>query len=76
MIDVRIKYEPGNTVWAMVDNKPCKTTVNVIRVVVGNDVSKKHIVADIKYTCDNGRDFCEEQLAATKEELKEIVFGK
>ena len=76
MIDVQIKYEPGNIVWAMYDNKPLAVAVNVIRVVVGHDVSKKHIVADIKYTCDNGRDFCEEQLAATKEELKEKVFGK
>ena len=76
MIDVQIKYEPGNIVWAMYDNKPLAVAVNVIRVVVGHDVSKKHIVADIKYTCDNGIDYGEEQLAATIEELKEKVFGK
>ena len=49
MIDVQIKYEPGNIVWAMYNNKPCAMAVNVIRVVVGHDVSKKHIVSSSFY---------------------------
>jgi len=78
MIAITTKYEPGSTVWTMVDDKPRELTVK--RIFIRIEPGKNRIALfNIEYelTCDLGRVNREEmKLAATKEELKEKVFGK
>lgn len=73
---INTKYNPGQEVWIMKDNKPLKLFVHAIRIVVGLNNDKK-IVYGISYNLANGSeggDFDENEIYATKEDLKNSIF--
>lgn len=78
MIAITTKYEPGSSVWTMVNDKPKELIVK--RIFIRIEQGKNRIsLCNIEYelTHELGRvTRAERELAATKEELKEKVFGK
>ena len=75
MIEIKTKYEPGDKVWAMVENEPCLVSVEKICIIIRFNLVND-IVADMVYVCDRGKKFDEEQLCDTKAELKQRVFDE
>lgn len=73
---INTKYNPGQEVWIMRDNKPLKLFIHAIRIIAGINNDKK-IVYGILYNLANGSeggDFEENEIYATKEDLKNSIF--
>lgn len=77
-MNIKTKYNPGDKIWIMIRNKPQYLIVNTISIVVGLGFDKE-IGYNIKYNCSLGflgGDYEEKELFATKEDLKNYLFGK
>lgn len=77
-MNIKTKYNPGDEVWTMIENKPQCLIVNTIFIIasLSND---KEIKYGIKYNCSLsylGGNYVEKELFATKEDLKNYLFGK
>ena len=73
---IEIKYNPGQEVWVMKDNKPLKLFVHTIAINAGINNDKK-ITYGILYNLANGLQggkFKEDDIYATKEDLKNSIF--
>ena len=70
------KFEPRQEVWVMQNNKPIKLFVDSININIGLDSDKK-IKYGITYNLFNGSfggRFKENEIYATKEDLKNSIF--
>ena len=71
---IETKFDPGQTVWIMIGNKPIKC---IIDVVIPGSVGKSFRYKDA-YTITgyngNSPKFYEEQIFTTKEELIESLY--
>ena len=65
MYSPKIKFLPGHKVWVMSQNHPMKIRISFITITE----------TDIVYHLENGFDYKGEQLAETREELKDLIFG-
>lgn len=77
-MNIKTKYNPGDKVWVMIQNKPEYLIVNAISIVA-NLTFDNEIKYNIKYNCFLGRfggNYEEKELFATKEDLKNYLFGK
>lgn len=65
MKSIEVKFFPGQKVWVISQNRPMSIKISFITITE----------TDIIYHLDNGFDYKGEQLAETKEELKDLIFG-
>lgn len=65
MDSIKVKFLPGQKVWVMSENRPMNIKISFITITE----------TDIVYHLPNGLDYKGEQLAETKEELKDLIFG-
>lgn len=73
---INTKYNPGQEVWIMKNNKALKLFVHAITIVASMNNDKK-IVYGILYNLANGSEggnFDENNIYATKEDLKNSIF--
>lgn len=75
-MEIRTKFMPGDSVWIMESNKPIKKTITCTKVVAYFD-DKKGLVISVHHSFDREHQYLtpEQNVAATKEELKNIIFG-
>lgn len=77
-MNIKTKYKPGDKVWVMIKNKPQYLIVNSISIIVSLNFNKE-IGYYINYNCSLGclgGNYEEKELFATKEDLKNYLFGK
>ena len=65
MESIKVRFLPGHKVWVMSHNRPMIVKISFVTVTE----------TDIYYHLENGNDYKGEQLAETKEELKNLIFG-
>ena len=67
---------PGDSVWIMESNQPIKKTITCTRVFAYFDY-KNEFVISVHHSFDTDHKYFtpERNVAATKDELKEIIFG-
>lgn len=73
---IKTKFEPGQEVWVMQDNKPIKLTIKCINISANLNISNQ-IIYEITYILTNtafGDKFREDEIHATKEDLKNSLF--
>lgn len=73
---IKTKFEPGQEVWVMQDNKPIKLTIKHINIFANLNISKQ-IIYEITYILTNtafGDKFRENEIYTTKEDLKNSLF--
>lgn len=68
---------PGDSVWIMESNKPIKKTITCTKVVAYIDDDDKQFVISVHHSFDRDHKYFtpEQNVAATKDELKKIIFG-
>ena len=77
-MEIRTKFKPGDPVWYMKNNKPLRMSIDRIRIFSGYEDGVLYV--RVQYTFDsfdavNEKFYDESDLFATKEELKESIFG-
>ena len=77
-MEIQTKFKPGDPVWYMKNNKPLQRSINRIRIFSGYEDGG--IYVRVQYTFDSfdavsEKFYDESDLFATKEELKESIFG-
>ena len=67
---------PWDSVWVMEANKPTQKKITCTRAAMYFD-DKKGVVISVHYSFDKNHEYFtpERNVAATKDELKEIIFG-
>lgn len=67
---------PGDSVWIMEANTPVKKTITCTKVVAYFD-DENRLVVSVHHSFDENHQYLtpEQNVAATKEELKKIIFG-
>lgn len=75
MAEIHFKFVPQQPVWVMYENRPVEAVVNSVKI----SIEHHSMPAKIEYSVSmkNGHDatYREESIFATKEELKESIFG-
>ena len=75
MAEIRFKYVPEQMVWIMYNNRPVEAKVTAIAITIEHH----SLPARIEYTLEMpgamGTKMGEDKIFATKEELKESIFG-
>ena len=66
------KYNPGEEVWVIRNNKPVKLIIKSIKIIANGDTYKISYNLTDGYMCG---DFNEDVICATKEDLKDKLFG-
>ena len=69
---IETKFDPGQTVWIMIDNKPKECVID--EVIPGTRArtfryQDAYTIIGYKYVAGKGLKFYEEQIFTTKEEL-------
>ena len=75
-MEIRTKFMPGDSVWIMEANKPTQKTITCIKSVAYFDDENRFVIS-VHYSFDREHAFLtpEQNVAGTKEELKQIIFG-
>ena len=75
-MEIRTKFMPGDSVWIMEANQPVKKTITCTKVVAYFDDENRFVIS-VHHSFDENHEFLtpEQNVAATKEELKEKIFG-
>lgn len=69
---VRIsKFMPGDYVWVMRNNVPVTERVDYVTITIN-----LNLVTNVDYRLADGREYGSKEVAATKEELREKIFGE
>lgn len=75
MAEIHFKFVPEQMVWIMYNNKPIEAKINAIAITIEHH----SLPAKIEYTLEmpgaTGTKICEDKIFATKEELKQSIFG-
>lgn len=79
-ITIKIKYEVGDKVWVMLENYPTRLEITKITVMGGTEDKDGATAAlgRVYYRLSNNdyKDYIEEQLCDTFEQLRDRVFCK
>lgn len=76
MAEIHFKFVPQQQVWVMYENRPVKAVVNAIKIsIYHHTLLSAKIIYDIAMENGHGATYSEESIFATKEELKESIFG-
>ncbi len=73
---IKTKFELGQEVWVMMNNRPIKLFIHIIKITAGLNNDKK-VIYGIEYNLGNGSqggNFREDAIHATKEDLKNSIF--
>lgn len=75
-MEIRTNFMPGDSVWIMEANKPTQKTITCTNVAVYFD-DKEGVVISVHHSFDREHKYFtpEQNVAATKEALKKIIFG-
>lgn len=75
-MEIRTNFMPGDSVWIMDANRPIQRTITCTRVFASFD-DKDGFVISVHHSFDREHRFFtpEQNVAATKDELKKIIFG-
>ena len=75
-MEIQTKFIPGDSVWIMESNKPIKKTITCTKVVAYFD-DENRFVKSVHHSFDENHQYLtpEQNVAATKDELKKIIFG-
>ena len=75
-MEIRTKFMPGNSVWIMEANKPTQKTITCTKAVAYFDDENRFVIS-VHHSFDREHAFLtpEQNVAGTKEELKQIIFG-
>ena len=76
-MDIKTKYNPGQEVWLMRENKPYKMIITSVQITATLEPNK-NITHDIIYHVCNGYvggNYTEGKLFASKEELRDSLFN-
>ena len=67
---------PGDSVWIMESNTPTQKTITCIKAVAYFDDTNRFVIS-VHYSFDKNHEYLtpEQNVAATKDELKKIIFG-
>ena len=74
---IETKFNPGQEVWVIKDNKPINLFIDSINIIAGLDFNKQITYTKI-YNLANGHfggKFEENEIYVTKEDLKNSLFG-
>lgn len=75
MAEIHFKFVPQQPVWVMYENKPVEAVVNSVKISIEHHSLPAKIEYGISMKSGKGATFSEKCLFATKEELKESIFG-
>jgi len=75
MAEIHFKFVPQQQVWVMYENRPVEAVVNAIKISIEHHSLPAKIIYDIAMENGHGATYSEESIFATKEELKESIFG-
>ena len=75
MAEIHFKYVPQQPVWVMYENRPIEAVVNSVKISIEQHSLPARIEYGISMKNGHGATYGEEFLFATKEELKESIFG-
>lgn len=75
-MEIRTNFMPGDSVWIMESNKPIQKTITCTRVAAYFDNENRFIIS-VHHSFDEKHKFFtpEQNVTATREELKKIIFG-
>lgn len=75
-MEIRTNFMPMDTVWVMESNMPTQKTITCTKVVAYFD-DKNRFVISVHHSFDKNHQYLtpEQNVAATKEELKQKIFG-
>lgn len=75
-MNIKTKYNPGDKVWVMIDNRPIALFVNFIDIKCFLDYDKKPNYSITYYASSGiyGGKFIEKEMFISKEDLKEHLF--
>lgn len=65
------KFMPGDYVWVMRDNKPVFLRVDYVTITIN-----PNLVTIVSYNLEDGREYGSKEIAETKVELREKIFGE
>lgn len=76
-MEIRTKFMPGDSVWIMESNLPTQKTITCTRISAYFDDDTNEFVRSVHHSFDRAHKYFapEQNVAATKDELKEIIFG-
>lgn len=75
-MEIRTNFMPGDSVWIMEANTPVKKTITCTKVVAYLDDEKRPVIS-VHHSFDENHQYLtpEQNVAATKEELRKKIFG-
>lgn len=75
MAIINIKFLPQQSVWVMYNNRPVEAVVNSVKISIEHYSMPVKIEYGISMENGHGATYSEESVFATREELKESIFG-
>ena len=75
MAEIHYKFVPKQRVWVMYENRPIEAVVNSVKISIEHHSLPTKIEYTISMENGHGATYGEEHIFATKEELKESIFG-
>ncbi len=75
-MEIRTNFMPGDSVWIMESNRPVQKTITCTKAAAYFD-DKNRFVISVHHSFDREHKYFmpEQSVAATKEKLKELIFG-
>lgn len=65
------RFMPGDYVWVMRNNEPVTERVDYVTITIN-----LNLVINVDYRLSDGREYGSKEVAETKEELREKIFGE
>lgn len=75
MAEIHFKFVPQQTVWVMYENRPVEAEVISVRISIEHHSLPTKIEYGIMTKNGLGAKYSEESIFATREELKQSIFG-
>lgn len=75
MAEIHFKFVPQQHVWVMYENRPVEAVVLSVKISIEHHSMPAKIVYGISMENGHVKTINEESIFATKEELKESIFG-
>ena len=75
MAEIHFKFLPQQNVWVMYENRPGEAVVSAVKILIEHHSLPAKIEYSLVMKNGHGAKYPEESIFATKEELKESIFG-
>lgn len=75
MAEIHFKFVPKQSVWVMYENRPVEAVVSSVKISIEHHSLPAKISYSIAMKNGHGATYSEKSVFATKEELKESIFG-